>query len=111
MKEFSQLIRDKREKLGFSMDYVCLAALEREGYKISKSLLNFYENGKRVPTYEAAYVLAKVLELEIKRTLRAAYAARIKFDMEKEKSYVEILVLEKDLKDIQPEEIVDKNRK
>lgn len=106
MREFSELIKAKRMELGLSMDSVCRIALEKTGYKISKSLLNFLEKGQRVPTYEVAYALAIALGLEIEQTIIAAYDARILSNKEKERRFIRKLVDKRSLKGVDPEIIV-----
>lgn len=106
VKPFSQLIREKRLEKGFSMDKLCHIVQEKEGPKISKSLLNFLEKGQRVPTYEMAYGLSRILDIDIKQAISAAYMARVERDLTREKKSLEDFLANRKVKGLDPDSIL-----
>lgn len=88
MERFSELIRSRREKLGLSLRDLEKRMKER-GMDLSKTFLFFLENERKKPTYNAAYALAKALDIDVEKALKAAYRARADFDRKKEKESME----------------------
>jgi transcriptional regulator with XRE-family HTH domain len=98
MKPFSQLIREKRKEKGYSMDKLCRIVQEEEGLKMSKSLLNFLEKGRRMPTYEVAYAISRALELDTNESISLAYESRRIHSEERELASLEKFLNKKGLK-------------
>ena len=57
---------------------VCFKAL------LGSSRINYLENGRRVPTYEMAYALARALDIDVELALRSASKARSDFNRGRE---------------------------
>ena len=84
MEKFSELIHMRREQLGLSLRDL-EKRLKEEGVDLSKTFLIFLEREKKKPTYDTAFVLAKVLDIDVEKALKAAYRARADFDKERER--------------------------
>lgn len=106
MKPFSQLIREKRQEKGYSMDKLCRIVQEEEGLKMSKSLLNFLEKGQRVPTYELAYGLAQALDIDTKQVISTAYIARVERDLRGEMESLERFLAKKGANEIDARTVI-----
>ena len=74
--EFSALIRKKRSEKGLTVRELEKKIAREQGAKVSKTLINFIEKGKRQPTYEVAYALARALDIDVEQSLSAAYQSR-----------------------------------
>lgn len=87
--EFAKLIRNKREEKGLTVRALERMLHERSaGPAISRTLISYLETGDRVPTYDVAYAIADVLEIDMINTIRAAYLARLKHGQDRESRYV-----------------------
>ena len=84
MLKFSELIKTRREEMNLSVRALEKLLKEQEGIDLSKTFVNFIENERKKPTYEVAYALAKVLEIDVEEAIRAAYIARVEFNKERE---------------------------
>jgi transcriptional regulator with XRE-family HTH domain len=105
MNSFSELIRLKRQEKGYSMRTLS-RLLEEEGVKASRTIINFVEKGLRPPTFELAYGLSKVLDIDIVEALRTAYLARAEHNLGREKDYLEKLIREKKIRGIGMDDVV-----
>lgn len=70
-------------KQAMEKDNISIRALENKiaerferNQRVSRNLIHEYLTGKRAPTYEAAYVLATVLEIDTKELLTLTYLER-----------------------------------
>lgn len=88
MERFSELIHSRREELGLSLRDLEKRMKER-GVDLSKTFLVFLENERKKPTYNTAYALAKALNIDVEKALKAAYRARADFDRKKERESLE----------------------
>jgi DNA-binding XRE family transcriptional regulator len=79
---------------------------EQEKVGVSKTFLIFLENEQKKPTYDIAYALARALDLDVEKTLRAAYKARADFDKKKERKNLVGFILRMELKHLNSEEIM-----
>lgn len=107
MENFSNLVFKKRQEKGYSMRTVSRLLEEKEGVKASRTIINFVEKGTRPPTFDLAYGLSKVLDIDVTEALKAAYAARAEHNLGREKDYLEKMIREKkipgvSIKDIMP---------
>lgn len=105
MKNFGELIREKRQEKGHTIRSLEKALLENQGVNASNSYITLIEKGRRKPTYEIAYAMAKELGITPKTALRAAYQARANFDKNREKEYLLILKVKKKLANLNIEDI------
>lgn len=56
--------------------------------KVTYSFLGAVEKGRRVPSYDLAYSLGKILGIDAERSLKAAYKSRIESDINRENGYI-----------------------
>ena len=105
MNSFSELIRLKRQEKGYSMRTLS-RLLEEEGVKASRTIINFVEKGIRPPTFELAYGLSKVLDIDIVEALRAAYLARAEHNLGRERDYLDKLIRARKLRGVEVDDIV-----
>jgi len=106
MDSFSELIRLNRQEKGYSMRTLSKLLEEKEGIKASRTVINFVEKGIRPPTFELAYGLSRVLDIEITEALRAAYLARAEHNHGREKEYLTKIIRERKLREVDIEDIV-----
>ena len=106
MEAFSELIGNRRKELGLSMRAVSKLLIDKEGINCSKSLVNFLEKGVRVPTYDIAYALSKVLGIEAEVVLEAAYKARIGYDQSREIKKLSEFIAGKGPNKLDPDKII-----
>jgi transcriptional regulator with XRE-family HTH domain len=85
MKEFSDLLREKREEKGLTVRALERLLSERSrDSSISRTLISYLETRDRVPTYEVAYAIAEALEIDPIEAIEAACISRLKHGNEKE---------------------------
>lgn len=104
MERFSELIHSRREQLGLSLRDL-EKRLKDEGVNLSKTFLIFLEKEKKKPTFAIAYALARALEIDPEKALKAAYRARADFDKKRDGEKLAELLVEKGLTEINPESI------
>jgi len=80
---FGQLLNEARTAAGKRVRDVALAVKRQRGPDISITLISLIENG-RLATYDAAYSLAKVLNVDIETALAAAFNSRITHSIDRE---------------------------
>lgn len=87
--KFAELIRKKREEKNLTVRALERMLSERSGgLAISRTLISYLETGDRIPTYDVAYAVAEVLEIDIIDVIRAAYVARSEHSQDKESKYL-----------------------
>lgn len=106
MSDFGILLSNRRNEMGLSLEHLQRRLWEQKKIRVSRTFLNFLENGKKKPPYDLAVVLAEVLSINTKEILRAAYHARTKYDRDREKGYLQKALENNNLGDIKLEEIV-----
>ena len=89
---FSELIREARIEKGLTIRDLEAEMREHGGLTLSRTLISFLETERRKPTYEVAYALAEVLEIDVNSALSAAFQTRRRFDISREKKDLEDLV-------------------
>jgi transcriptional regulator with XRE-family HTH domain len=88
VESFAELIKRKRLEKGLTMRGLEDELRKGGAENISRSLINLMEKNLRRPSYEVAYNLAKVLNIDTKEALRAAYRARADHDRKREETYL-----------------------
>lgn len=106
MENFSELVLRKRQEKGYSMRTLSRLLDEEEGVKASRTIINFVEKGIRPPTFELAYGLSRVLDIDITEALRSAYLARAEHNHGREKDYLTRIIRERKLHGVDIEDIV-----
>jgi len=106
VKEFGDLVRERRHEMGLSLQQLKIQLLEQKDLRVSRTFLNFLETGKKKPPYDLAIALASVLGINVKEALRAAYSARAKYDRDRERGYLQRALEDNKLSNVKLEEIV-----
>lgn len=111
MVEFSYLLRTKRQEKGLSIRGLERLLTEQAiGNTISRTLIGYLESGDRVPTYDVAYSIAQVLEIDTTQAMVAAYVSRSKHSAKREAKYLEEFTKKKGL-GWDPDHIITKARR
>lgn len=84
MDSFQDMVKKARLKSGYSMRTVSKMLLEKEGVKASRTIINYLEKGTRPPTYEIAYGLSVIYEVNPEEMMAAAHLARVEHDKTRE---------------------------
>lgn len=100
MEKFSELIKRNRQLKGLTMRQLEEDLKKTGANNISRSLINLLEKDMRRPSYDVAYQLARILEIDIEEALRAAYRARADHDKKREESYLKKLIVEKEIESL-----------
>lgn len=108
MEKFSELVFRKRQEKGYSMRTLSRLLEEKEGVKASRTIINFVEKGIRPPTFELAYGLSRILDIDIKKALRAACIARVEHNLGRERDYLDKLIQEKKIQEVSVDDFVCK---
>jgi len=90
--DFSARLREKRVEKGLTVRELEDKIAREQGVKVSKTLITFLEKGKRQPTYEVAYALAKALDIDIAQSLSAVYKSRCIHNEAREAAVLEDLL-------------------
>lgn len=105
MEKFSELIHKRREQLGLSLRDL-EKRLKEEEVDLSKTFLIFLEKERKKPTFDIAYALARALDTDVEKVLKAAYRARADFDKKRERDSLERLISSKGLTGLDTEKIL-----
>lgn len=106
MEKFSELVFKNRRRKGYSMRTLSRLLEEKEGVKASRTIINFVEKGLRPPTFELAYGLSRVLDIDSVEALRAAYLARLERNQGREKKSLEKLIKKRRIRGVEVEDIM-----
>ena len=104
--EFSELLRRNRAEKGLTVRELEKKIAQEQGVKISKTLINFLEKGKRQPTYEVAYALSKALDIDIEESLGIVYRSRCNQNEAREATLLRDLLEKQELKGVSAVRIV-----
>ena len=76
---------------------------------LGSSRINYLENGRRVPTYEMAYALARALDIDVELALRSAFKARSDFNRGREIESLKHLISKRNVTGLDIRRITPKN--
>lgn len=103
---FPELIRKKRAEKGLTVrELEDKIAVEQE-VQVSKTLINFLEKGKRQPTYEAAYALARALDIDVTEALSITYKSRCIHNEAREAALVKDLLKTRESEEVSIDRIL-----
>ena len=105
METFSYIFENARRGTSWSLRKLQRELSDVHDIKVSYSFLGAIEKGRRVPSYDLACALAKILEIDIKEVLRATYCSRIQNDRNRESLYLENAIRKWGISDLSPYEV------
>lgn len=105
METFAELIVNRRQELGLSVRELA-KLLNEKGYSVSFPFINFIETERKKPSYNLAYALADVLDIDLREALTKAYRARMEHDRQLERDYIDKLIEDKAITGIAADEII-----
>lgn len=82
--DFSELLRQARTAARMSVRDLELATRRRGSVKVSIAMISMLETDTRPPPLEIAYVLARVLSMDIETALSAAFRSRVAHSIKRE---------------------------
>ncbi len=88
MKELPELIKAARQKKKLTVRGVADLVNQSGEVKVTGSMINIIELGRKPASYRLVYSLSQVLDIEPQQALRAAYLGRIRHCVEKESRFV-----------------------
>jgi len=108
MKTFGELIREARTEKGMSVRALQAAIrAKNHGNGISIGLLDMIETGNRSVTYEAAFLLSKVLPIDLETALSEAHKSRLDYCARKERASLEDFLVRHELtKDVDSSRLI-----
>lgn len=87
MKELPELIKTARQKKKLSVRGVADLVNQSGEVKVTGSMINVIELGRKQASYRLVYSLSQVLDINPQQALRAAYLWRIRHCVEKESRF------------------------
>ena len=88
MKDFYELVRDKRSELGLSVRDIERATRESPGSDVSRTMVSFMERGTRKPSYETALAITEALDIDLKTGLLHIFQTRLCYELANEKKQI-----------------------